>query len=151
MSMQRVQGMLLFLVHFNNSVRFEIHGVTRSSSSRPFLCALGFAIWYDLRTDLGGYKIPKFSGGGCPQTLLKASALCAEVRTNVVCTCCALATAMSWLCHCSLQPFNLSSSDVILHKNCDCRKYFSRKECKASIIPSKSLYVNIISLIGSFH
>ena len=33
MSMQRAQGVLLFLVHFNNSARFEIHGVTRSSSS----------------------------------------------------------------------------------------------------------------------
>ena len=40
MSMQRAQGMLLFLVRFNNSTRFEIYGVTRSSSSRPFLCAL---------------------------------------------------------------------------------------------------------------
>ena len=40
MSMQRAQGMLLFLVRFNNSARFEIYGVTRSSSSRPFLCAL---------------------------------------------------------------------------------------------------------------
>ena len=32
MSMQRVQGVLLFLVRFNNSARFEIYGVTRSSS-----------------------------------------------------------------------------------------------------------------------
>ena len=40
MSMQRAQGVLLFLVHFNNSARFEIYRVTRSSSSRPFLCAL---------------------------------------------------------------------------------------------------------------
>ena len=40
MSTQRAQVMLLFLVRFNNSVRFEIYGVTRSSSSRPFLCAL---------------------------------------------------------------------------------------------------------------
>ena len=38
--MQRVQGVLLFLVCFNNSARFEIYGVTCSSSSRPFLCAL---------------------------------------------------------------------------------------------------------------
>ena len=44
MSMQRAQGVLLFLVRFNNSARFEIHGVTRSSSSRPFLCALGQTI-----------------------------------------------------------------------------------------------------------
>ena len=41
MSVQRVQGVLLFLVRFNNSARFEIYGVTRSSSSRPFLCVLG--------------------------------------------------------------------------------------------------------------
>ena len=40
MSMQRVQGVLLFLVRFNNFAQFEIHGVTRSYSSRPFLCAL---------------------------------------------------------------------------------------------------------------
>ena len=40
MSMQCVQGVLLFLVRFNNSGQFEIYGVTRSSSSRPFLCAL---------------------------------------------------------------------------------------------------------------
>ena len=40
MSMQRAQGVLLFLVRFNNSARFEIHEVTRSSSSCPFLCAL---------------------------------------------------------------------------------------------------------------
>ena len=38
--MQRAQGVLLFLVRFNNSTRFEIYGVTRSSSSRPFLCTL---------------------------------------------------------------------------------------------------------------
>ena len=43
MPMQRAQGVLLFLVRFNNSARFEIHGVTCSSSSRPFLCALGYA------------------------------------------------------------------------------------------------------------
>ena len=40
MSIQRAQGVLLFLVRFNNSGRFEIYRVTRSSSSRPFLCAL---------------------------------------------------------------------------------------------------------------
>ena len=40
MSMQRVQGVLLFLVRFNNSAQFEIYRVTRSSSSRLFLCAL---------------------------------------------------------------------------------------------------------------
>ena len=38
--MQHAQGVLLFLVRFNNSARFEIYGFTRSSSSRPFLCAL---------------------------------------------------------------------------------------------------------------
>ena len=38
--MQRAQGVLLFLVCFNNSTRFEIYGVTCSSSSRLFLCAL---------------------------------------------------------------------------------------------------------------
>ena len=38
-----------------------------------------FATVYGLRTDLGGCKIPKFSGGGCPQTPLLASALRAEV------------------------------------------------------------------------
>ena len=32
---------LLFLVQFNNSDQFELYGVTRSYSSRPFLCALG--------------------------------------------------------------------------------------------------------------
>ena len=48
----------------------------------------------------GGCKILKLSGGGCPQTPRKASALCAEVRTNVVCPCCALALAVSWLRHC---------------------------------------------------
>ena len=36
------------------------------------------SLQYDLRTDLGGCKIPKFSGGGCPQTPQKASALRAE-------------------------------------------------------------------------
>ena len=46
MSTQRAQGVLLFLVRFNKSARFEIYGVTRSSSSRPFLCALG--IIYDM-------------------------------------------------------------------------------------------------------
>ena len=40
MSMQRAQGVLLFLVRFDNPARFEIHGVTRSSFSRPFLCFL---------------------------------------------------------------------------------------------------------------
>ena len=40
MSMQCAQGVLLFLVRFNNSARFEIYGVTRSSSSHPFSCAL---------------------------------------------------------------------------------------------------------------
>ena len=60
---------------------------------------LYFATVYGLRAELGGCKIPKFFWGGCPQTPLKASALCAEVRTNVVCPCCALATAMSWLRH----------------------------------------------------
>ena len=40
---------------------------------------------YGLRTDLAGCKIPKFSGGGCPQTPLNATALSAEVHTNVVC------------------------------------------------------------------
>ena len=29
---------------------------------------LHFATVYGLRTDLGGCQIPKFSGGGCPQT-----------------------------------------------------------------------------------
>ena len=38
--MQRAQGVLLFLVCFNNSARIEIYGVTCSSSSCPFLCAL---------------------------------------------------------------------------------------------------------------
>ena len=37
-----VQGVLLFLVRFNNSAQFEIYGVTRSSSSRLFLCALDY-------------------------------------------------------------------------------------------------------------
>ena len=40
---------------------------------------------YDIRTDLGGCKIPKFSGGGCPQTPLKASALHAEVCVPMLC------------------------------------------------------------------
>ena len=35
------QYVLLFLVRFNNSDRFQIYVVTRSYSSRPFLCALG--------------------------------------------------------------------------------------------------------------
>ena len=35
-----VQYVLLFLVRFNNSDRFQIYGVTRSYSSRPFLCTL---------------------------------------------------------------------------------------------------------------
>ena len=43
MSIQRAQGMLLFLVRFNNSARFEIYRVTRSSSSHPFLCTLARA------------------------------------------------------------------------------------------------------------
>ena len=38
--------MLLFLVRFNNSAWFEIYGVTRSSSSHPFLCALGYDCVY---------------------------------------------------------------------------------------------------------
>ena len=38
--MQRVQGMLLFLVLAVNSAQFQIYIVTRSYSSRPFLCAL---------------------------------------------------------------------------------------------------------------
>ena len=42
-------------------------------------------LWYDFRTDC---KIP---GGGCSQIPLKASALSADVGTNVVCPCCALA------------------------------------------------------------
>ena len=33
--------MLLLLVQFNNSDQFQIYGVTRSYSSRLFLCALG--------------------------------------------------------------------------------------------------------------
>ena len=40
MSMQHVQGMLLFLVLAVNSAWFEFYVVTRSSSSHPFLCAL---------------------------------------------------------------------------------------------------------------
>ena len=63
---------------------------------------LHFATVYGLRTDLGGCKVSKFFGGGCSQTPIIASAFRAEVRTNVlVCPCCALASAMSWLCHCT--------------------------------------------------
>ena len=51
--MQRAQGMLLFLVHFNNSAWFEIYGVTGSSSSRPFLCALGLGI--ELHVEFPGW------------------------------------------------------------------------------------------------
>ena len=39
--MQHAQGVLLFLVRFNNSAQVEIYGVTRSFTSRPFLCTLG--------------------------------------------------------------------------------------------------------------
>ena len=58
------------------------------------------ALWYGLRTNLGGCKIPKFSGKGCPHTPRQAFELCAEVCTNVVCSCCALSSTMSWLHHC---------------------------------------------------
>ena len=44
MSIQRAQGVLIFLVCFNNSAWFEIYGVTRSSSRRPFLCALELSL-----------------------------------------------------------------------------------------------------------
>ena len=43
--MRRAQGVVLFLVRFNNSARFEIYEVARSSSSRPFLCALAAYIY----------------------------------------------------------------------------------------------------------
>ena len=65
------------------------------------------ALWYGLRTDLGGRKFPKFSGEGCPQTPWKASELCAEVCTNV-CSCCALSSAMFRWCHC-LKAFLMRS------------------------------------------
>ena len=38
--MQRAQGVLLFLVLAVNSAQFRVYIVTRSYSSRPFLCAL---------------------------------------------------------------------------------------------------------------
>ena len=42
----------------------------------------------------------KFQGENAPDRL-NASALHTEVCTNVVCPCCALASAMSWLRHCA--------------------------------------------------
>ena len=42
------------------------------------------------------WEAVKFQGNMPPD----ASALCTEVRTNVVCPCCALAPAVSWLHHC---------------------------------------------------
>ena len=42
--------MLLFLVWFNNSNQFQIYGVTRSYSSRPFLYALAWSMKFIVRT-----------------------------------------------------------------------------------------------------
>ena len=45
-----------------------------------------------------------------------ASALGAEICTNVMCPCCALASVMSWLCH-SFQPSSIvAASDTLLCK-----------------------------------
>ena len=57
------------------------------------------ALQYGLRTDLGGCQISKIFWKSMPQTPLNTSALRAEFRRNVVCPCCALASAMSWLRH----------------------------------------------------
>ena len=54
------------------------------------------ALRYGLTTGLGGCKI---SWESMPQPSLNAYTLRAEFRTNVVCPCCALASAMSWLRH----------------------------------------------------
>ena len=59
MSMQCAQGVLLFLVRFNNSAWFEIYGVTHSSSSRRSYALLSISyqrrlpvIMYNLLNEL---------------------------------------------------------------------------------------------------
>ena len=90
-----------------NGLEIERRSITPNYESHTLIIRefavsdLHFATVYGLRTNLGGCKIPKFSRGGCPQI----PALRVEVRTNVVCPCCALATAMSWLRH--TMPFHL--------------------------------------------
>ena len=62
--MRRAQDVLLFLVRFNNSARFEIYGVTRSSSSRPFLCALALPYSAHLVTSLRSFCVSRKGGTG---------------------------------------------------------------------------------------
>ena len=52
------QSVLLFLVCFNNSAQFKIYGVTRSSSSCPFLCALGLG--YSVSSHVVVPGLPRF-------------------------------------------------------------------------------------------
>ena len=52
-----------------------------------------------------------------PQTPLNPSVLNAEFRANIVCPCCALASAMSWLHHCSSSSSD-STSLQVHHPGC---------------------------------
>ena len=71
------------------------------------------ALWYGLRTDMGGCKFPKIFWRRMAPDSLKASGLCAEVCTNVVCSSCALSLMISWLCH-SLKAFLTRSGGLAL-------------------------------------
>ena len=57
------------------------------------------------------WEAAKFSGGACPPTHLVASAFCAEVLTNVVCPCSALALAVFWLHPCMLSVGTIHFED----------------------------------------
>ena len=60
--------------------------------------------WYSLsESTWEALKIPNFSGEACSRTPLVASAFSTEVLANVVCPCCALASAVFWVWwHCLL-------------------------------------------------
>ena len=60
-------------------------------------------------------KFQNFLGKGCRETPRKASELCAEVCTNVVCSCCALSSTMSRLHHC-LKTFCTRSIWLVLFR-----------------------------------
>ena len=78
---------------YNTGLRSSL---IRSSYASFAVSDLHFATVYGLRTDLGGCKIP---GGRMPPDPPISFCTLRGVRTNVVCPCCALATAMSWLRH----------------------------------------------------
>ena len=84
------------------SIATYIHRIT--SLIRSPYASLPY-MWHTLHYDMVSeptwevIKFETFSRRACPGSP-NASALHTEFRTNVVCPCCALASAMSWLRHC---------------------------------------------------